>query len=295
MDLFQAMKIFKRIAEIESFTKVADELGISQSSISKSVSALEGRLGVTLLNRSTRRLKLSDAGREYYERCRSILSDLEDTESSLAAGQSAIAGQIRVSVPDTLGRLRILPHIWNFLKRHPDVEMDILMEDRRVDLVQEGIDVAIRSADHFDPALITRKLCDIPRVLVASPAYLRQHGSPRAIDEIKTHDCIIYSLSPSGQTWGFVTPDGVKNLRVRGRVKVSSPEVALQAAQNGFGLSISPEWLAAAALTEGTLLPVLGASPPTSFAVHAVFPERRFIPARVRCFIDHLHKQLSDR
>ena len=293
MDVLQSMLVFKRVAEINSFTKVAAELDVSQSSISKHVSALESRLGVKLLNRTTRHLKLSDAGQEYYERCCSILADIEETESLISAGQSNVAGQLKISVPDTLGRHRILPFVWSFLDRFPNIGIDIMMDDRRVDLVQEGIDVAIRSGGVFDPTLITRKLCDIPRVLVASPSYLALHGVPNLLSDIKHHQCIIYSASPSGQTWGFTVADGIKNIQVRGRVKVNSPEASILAAQNGFGISLSPIWLSEPMIVEGTLVPVLEHCPPVPFEVHAVFPERRFIPARVRCFVDYLHRQLS--
>ena len=293
MDVLHSMLVFKRVAEINSFTKVAVELDISQSSVSKHVSALESRLGVKLLNRTTRHLKLSDAGQEYYERCRSILTDIEETESLISAGQSKIAGQLRISVPDTFGRHRILPLIWSFLDRYPDVEIDIMMDDRRVDLVQEGIDVAIRSGGVFDPTLITRRLCDIPRVLVASPVYLALHGVPRSLTDLRRHQCIIYSGSPSGQTWGFVVPEGIKNIQVRGRIKVNSPEASILAAQNGFGISLSPNWLSEPMIAEGTLTPLLEQCPPVPFEVHAVFPERSFIPARVRSFVEYLHRQLA--
>ena len=293
MDLFQSMGVFKRVAEIGSFTKVADELGVSQSSISKQVSALEQRLGTKLMNRSTRRLKLSEAGAEYYDRCCAILSDLEETETLISGTQSVIAGRLRINVPDTFGRKRVLPEVWDFLERYPEVELDLIMDDRRVDLVKEGIDVAIRSASWFDPSVVTRKLCDIPRLLVASPDYLERSGYPKSIGDLKNHHCIIYSLAPTGRTWSFSDAEQLRKQRVSGRVRVSSPEAATDAAEKGFGITLSPEWLVREAVVTGRLVVVLQDCQPTPFEVHAVFPERRFIPARVRRFVDYLHSRLG--
>lgn len=282
-------RVFKRVAELESFTKVANELGISQSSVSKHVSALEGRLGVKLMNRSTRRLRLTEVGSEYYQRCLAILGDIEEAESAVTNRHSEVSGPVRISAPDTFGRIRVLPLLWDFLAKYPKVELDLLLDDRRADIVKEGIDLAIRSGISFDPTWITRKLCDIKRVLVASPKYLSQFGSPLSIDDLRRHDCIIYSLASTGQIWDFQDT----KVRVRGRVRVSSPEAAVMAAQNGLGITLSPEWLVRDQVDCGMLETVLANCVPVPFEVHAVFPERRFISARVRCVLEHLDRNLS--
>ncbi|MDH3741922.1 MAG: LysR family transcriptional regulator [Hyphomicrobiales bacterium] len=289
MNVLESMRVFQRVAELESFTKVANETGTSQSSVSKHVSALERRLGAKLMNRSTRRLRLTDAGSEYYQRCLAILGDIEEAESAVANRHSEISGPIRISAPDTFGRFRVMPLLWDFLARYPKVELDISLDDKRADIVKEGVDLAIRSAISFDPTWITRKLCDVKRVLVASPKYLNQFGSPVSIEDLKRHDCIIYSLASTGQIWDFQDT----KIRVRGRVRVSSPEAATMAAQNGFGITLSPEWLVRGQVDAGLLVPVLTDCVPVPFEVHAVLPERRFISARVRYILEHLDRNLS--
>lgn len=288
MDIFQSMTVFVRVAETESFTRTAEDLGTTQSSVSKTVSALEKRLGVKLINRSTRRMQLTDAGISYHQRARSLLQDVAEMEAGITDSEADFSGTIRIAVPNTFGRYRILPQLWSFLEQHPNLDLDILIEDRRIDLLREGVDVAIRSAGSFDPTAVTRKLCDIERVLVASPDYLESAKAPSSIEELKQHQCIIYSLAPSGKSWGFGTGREKRSVRVTGRVRVNSPEAAVEAAINGFGITLSPLWLVEGPIAKGKLVQILAAETPEPFEVHAIYPERRFIPQRVKALVEHI-------
>ncbi|CTQ51524.1 D-malate degradation protein R [Roseibium album] len=292
MDVFQSMSVFVRVAETESFTRTAEELGITQSSVSKTISNLEKRLGTKLINRSTRRMRLTDAGASYHQRARSLLLDVAEMEADVSDAKAAISGTIKIAVPDTFGRYRILPKLWEFLAEHPDLDLDILIEDRRIDLLRDGVDVAIRSGSSFDPTMVTRKLASIERVLVASPNYIKANSVPSSIEDLKQHQCVLYSLVPSGKNWTFVSGKEKRNIRVTGRVRVSSPEAAVEAALDGFGITLSPLWLVEDHIRSGELVPVMPSSSPEPFEVHAIFPERRFIPKRVKALVEFIRASL---
>lgn len=292
MDLFQTMKIFVRVAETESFTRTAEELGLTQSSVSKAVSRLESRLGVKLLQRSTRRMKLTEAGVSYFQRAKALLFDVTEMEADVMGSEEGMSGTIRIAVPETFGRHRVLPCLWNFLDKHPALELDILIEDRRIDLLREGVDVAIRSTDQFDQTQVTRKLAAIERVLVVSPDYSSKTGIPTSIEELHQHQCIIYSLAPSGRNWSFLDGKERQSVRVTGRIGVSSPEAAVAAALWGLGITLSPLWLVERHIRQGDLVRILPDSTPEPFEVHAIYPERKFIPQRVKALVEHIRAHI---
>jgi DNA-binding transcriptional LysR family regulator len=292
VDVFQSMSVFVRVAETQSFTRTAEEFGLTQSSVSKAVSNLEKRLGTKLINRSTRRMRLTEAGTSYHQRARSLLLDVAEMEADVSDTEADISGTIRVAVPDTFGRYRVLPRLWEFLAEHPDLELDILIEDRMIDLLRDGVDVAIRSGSSFDPTMVTRNLASIERVLVASPNYIKANSEPASTEELKQHQCVIYSLAPSGKNWTFVSGKAKKNIRVTGRVRVSSPEAAVEAALGGFGITLSPLWLVEDHIRSGELVQVLSSCSPEPFEVHAIFPERRFIPKRVKALVEFIRASL---
>ncbi len=293
MDVLLSMSVFRRIAEIESFSAVAREMGLSQPTVSKHVAALEQRLDAKLLNRSTRRMSLTDAGRAYYEQCSRILDDIDETEASLGDRQSQLKGTLRIHIPNAFGRIMVMPAIWDFVDRYPDLSLDLMLDDQHVDLVKEGVDVAIRSGRFGDSSLIARNICALPRVVVASPAYLAAHGEPKTPNDLKHHDCINYSLLTTQNEWHFVGPKGIEKVRVSGRLTVNSPEIVRDAVLRGMGVAVSPLWLVEDGLRQGRLKIVLEDHAPTPYQLHAVYPDRRFLPTKVRYIIDHLRRWLA--
>ena len=293
MDVLNAMKIFKRVVELGSFTAVAHEQNISQPTVSKSITALETHLGIILINRSTRQLHVTELGREYYLRCSGILEDLAETETFLGSKKAQLGGILRLSVPVTFGRKTIAPLVWKFVKENKGLEVDISFDDSHVDLVREGVDLAIRSGPPVDSALISQKICNIARLAVASPAYLEQFGFPEKPEDLSHHECIIYSGQSPQHEWFFTTAEGNYKAAIGGRVKVNNPEASVDAALNDLGISISPKWLVRNNLENGSLIQVLSRYPPTPYEVQALYPHRKYVPAKVRNFIAYLKKELK--
>lgn len=293
MDIVLSMSLFRRVAETGSFSAAATETSLSQPTVSKHVSALEKRLGVKLISRSTRQLTLTDAGKQYYEHCIHILDELAETEASLKQQQSSPAGLLRVNIPIVFGRLEILPRLWPFLERYPDLSIELIMDDHNVDLVKEGVDMAIRVGRlDEDSPFIAQKIGESPRVTVASRRYLTTRGEPQTLQDLAHHDCIVYSLLSTRREWHFIGPRGRETVRVQGRFTTNNPDAVREAALAGTGIAVTPTWLVREALNDGGLIRILGNYTPTPFEVYAIYPERRFVSAGVRCLIEHLRREL---
>jgi len=293
MDVLLSMSVFRRVAETGNFSEVARELELSQPTVSKHVAALEKHLNIKLLNRSTRQLSLTDVGKQYYDSCVQILDDLLETESTLRNQQSLPTGTLRINTPVTFGELNIVPYLWQFLADYPDLKIDLIMDDHYVDLVKEGVDVAIRAGVLTDSSLIARKICDIPRVIVASPEYLAANGEPESLQDLKNHKCIVYTLLSTRNEWHFTGPKGRESVRVGGRFSVNNPRIIREAVLAGQGIAVSPRWLMTDYIKTGQAKIILDNYEPTPFEIHAVYPERRFVPAKVRCFIDYIRTKLE--
>lgn len=294
MDVVQAMSLFRRVAESGSFSVAARESRLSQPTVSKRISALEKRLGVKLISRSTRQLALTDAGKQYYAQCIHILDELAETEAGLRHQQSSPAGLLRVNIPIVFGRLEILPRLWLFLERYSELKIELIMEDRAIDLIKEGVDLAIRVGRLDDDAMfIAQKIGDSPRLTVASPDYLARRGEPLSLQDLSRHDCIVYSLLRTGNEWHFTGPSGKETIRVQGRFTANNPDAIREAAVAGAGIAVAPQWLVADALRQGHLITILDDHVPTPFEINAIYPQRRFVPASVRCFIEHLRRAWS--
>ena len=293
MDTLTAMAVFRRVVEAGSFSAVSREMGLSQPTVSKHVASLEQRLGTKLLNRSTRQIHLSETGHEYYDRCIQILDELAEAETSVGRGQSLPTGTIRVNTPIVFGQMHVVPHLWKFLAQYPDLKIDLAMEDRFVDLVKEGIDVAIRVGQLKDSTLIAQKLGDIPRVTVASPDYLAAHGEPGKLTDLKLHECLVYTLLTTRNEWHFISKQGEEKVRVKGRFCANNPDAIRQAVLNHQGVAVVPLWLINNEYKQGQLKSILNQYKPTPLEVHAIYPERRFVPQKVRCFIDYLKTSLQ--
>ncbi|MFV1984820.1 MAG: LysR family transcriptional regulator [Thiohalomonadales bacterium] len=287
------MSVFRRVAETGNFSVVARELKLSQPTISKHIAALEKHLDVKLLNRSTRQLSLTEVGKQYYDRCIHILDELSETESTLGNQQSQLTGTLRINTPVTFGELKIVPHLWQFHTLYPNLKIDLNMDDHYVDLVKEGVDLAIRVGPLTDSTLIARKIGDSPRVTVASPAYLAENGEPEIVQDLKNHNCIIYMLLTTRNEWHFTGPQGKETIRVNGHFSVNNPRTIRQAVLADQGIAVTPLWLIGDSIKSGAVKVILKDYVPTPLEINALYPQRLFVPAKVRRFIDFIHAKLA--
>ena len=292
MDRIGAMLLFRRVAETGSFSAVSREMQLSQPTVSKQIAGLEEYLETKLLNRSTRQLNLTDAGQRYYQRCCQILDDVADTEAELQQQQDMATGTLRISVPIAAGRMKILPCLWKFFDRYPALKFDIQFDDHYIDLVKEGIDLAIRVGELEDSSLVARKMGSIPRYTVASPEYLKQHGEPTTLEELQQHDCMVYSLLSTRNEWHFDGKNGKEKVRVQGRFSSNSPDAIRQAALMGQGVAVILGWLVEDDIAQGRLNVILKDSVPTALDLNAIYPQRQFMPAKVSLLLEYLQLEL---
>ena len=290
MDVMHCMSVFRRVAEASSFSAVARETGQSQSTISKHIAALEQRLGTKLLNRSTRQLSLTEAGAEYYHYCVRILNDFQEAEASVGRGKILPTGTLRVSATAAFSRQFILPNLHDFLLRYPDIDIDLHLDDRYVDLVKDGVDLAVRIGPLADSSLIARRIGGCPRVLVASPAYLRKRPAPRKPEQLQTHECLVYTNKKAPREWFFNGIEGEQSVHVDGRFRSSSTDSIADATLAGLGISIMCEWHVRDYIGQGKLRVLMPDYSPTPHKVHAVYAERRFVPQKVRRLIEFLQQ-----
>ena len=289
MDVMHSMAVFRRVVEAENFSAVARETNMSQSSVSKHIASLEERLGTKLLNRSTRSLKLTEAGKEYYQHCIRILNDFQEAEASVGKGKIKPTGTLRISTSAAFGRTFVVPYLNEFLDTYPDINIDLLFDDDYVDLVKNGIDLAIRIGPLADSTLIAKKIGSSPRLIVASPEYLVKHGRPKKPGDLTKHNCLFYSLQKTPDLWYFhSTQEGEESIRVSGRLKASSPDAIGDATVAGLGISVLCEWYVQQYLEQGKLKAILADYKPTAYDIHAVYPERRFVAPKVKRMIEFL-------
>ena len=294
MDVMHSMAVFRRVVEARNFSAVARETNMSQSTVSKHIAALEERLGTKLLNRSTRSIKLTEAGKEYYHHCIRILNDFQEAEASVGKGKIKPTGNLRISTSAAFGRSCILPHLNEFFSAYPDIKIDMLFDDDYVDLVKEGIDLAIRIGPLEDSTLIARKIGTTPRVVVASSEYLVKHGRPRKPADLVKHNCLIHSLQKSPDLWFFnSTQKGEESVRVNGCLKANSPDAVREAIIEGLGISVVCEWFVRDDIRQGRLKLILPEYKPTSYDIHAVYPERKFVPQKVKHMIEFLAEKVQ--
>lgn len=294
MDVMHSMAIFRRVAEAKSFSAVARETNMSQSTVSKHIAALEERLGTKLLNRSTRSLKLTEAGKEYYHHCIRLLNDFQEAEASVGKGKITPTGTLRISTSAAFGRVFLLPRLQEFFTRYPDINVDLLFVDDYVDLVKQGIDLAIRIGPLADSSLVARKIGSSARLIVASPDYLVKHGRPRKPVDLVKHDCLLYSLQKSPDLWYFnSTQYGDEAVHVNGRLQANSPDSICDAALEGLGVAVLCEWYVKKYIESGRLIAILPEYHPTAYDIHAVYPERRFMPQKVKRMIEFLSRHIN--
>jgi len=289
MDRLTAMGLFVRIVETGSFSAVARETGMNQPTVSKQLSALEQKLKTRLLNRSTRQLSLTEAGSEYYEACKRILDEVREAEGNIGRLQGQLAGQLKVNTSIALGQMYVGPLTLKFQKLHPGLEVDLSLVDRFVDVVEEGIDVAIRVGRLTDSNLVARRLGKTRRVAVATPAYLKKHGTPKTPQELVNHNCLLYAYLSTGNEWMFQGPDGQEiRVKVAGNFRANNGEAIRQAVLADLGIAVAPEWIALKDLESGTIKAILTNYSPTLMDIHAVYPSGRHLSAKVRAYVEFL-------
>lgn len=280
------MEIFARVVTAGSMSAAGREMGLSPAVVSKRLRRLEDRLGTRLLQRTTRQISLTEAGQGFYERVVAILASIEEAETYVSRRSAMARGTLRVSAPTSFGRMHIAPHLSAFLKANPDLAINLELSDEFVDIVGGGFDLAIRIAELTDSSLVARRLAPIHRVLCATPSYLHAHGTPRTIHDLSQHVCL---AAANQDPWKLEGPDGPIAVRASGPIQTNSSEVIREAVINGVGIALRSTWDIGAELRAGKLqvvLPQYRAS--RHVGVHAVYPSRRFLPAKVRVFIDYL-------
>jgi len=289
-----SMALFARVVEAGGFSAAARELGLSKASVSKRIARLEDRLGVRLLNRTTRRLSLSEAGEAFYAGCRRMVSEAEAAEQTVTHLAAAPRGTLRVNAPMSFGQLHLAPALATFLERYPELAVDLVLDDREVNLVQDGFDVGVRIKPLRDSSLIARRLAPSHALLCAAPAYLRAHGAPARPEDLTRHACLLYSYQSEPGVWLLTGPDGERRVRVSGRLRANNGEALLEAAVAGFGLALLPSFIVGEAVRTGRLHPVLNgwrAGDPVS--IHAIYPAGRNLSPKVRVFVDFLAERFG--
>ncbi|AEK63912.1 LysR family transcriptional regulator [Collimonas fungivorans] len=294
MNLFEAMKVFVKVTETGSLSGAARVLNLSNPSVTRHIADLEQYLGARLLNRSTRRLSLTDTGSAYLERCKQVLADLE--QATLAAGMHAAnpSGVLRINAPvsfsvNHLGRLLPL-----YAQRYPNVKLDVTLSDRIVDLVEEGFDLAIRIGKLQNSSLVMRKLAKAHVLTCAAPAYLERHGMPQHPDDLARHTCLTYAYTLPDNEWRLQRDGKVHTVRVGGGLHCNNGDLLMAAALAGMGVIRQPTFIIGDAIRDGRLRPILTDYHGDALAVHAVYPSRQHLSAKVRTFVDFLAQQFGE-
>ncbi|GBQ91366.1 LysR family transcriptional regulator [Asaia krungthepensis] len=284
MDRYQAMTTFVRVVETGSFSAAARQLHVGQPAVSKIVAQLEARLQVSLLIRSTHGLTPTEAGQAYYERARNALQEADEAELAARGAGSGLSGRLRVSAATTFARLHIIPRLPAFLDAHPQLDVDILLDDRMIDLVAEGVDISLRMGALADSSAVARKLATGKRSVLATPAYLARAGMPLVPADLADHNAIVYSQLPN--VWSFHRDGSAVSVSVAGRLRVSAAEGLRAAILADMGLTITSDWMFAPELESGAVTRLLPAWSLPDIDLWAVFPTGRMTTAKARQFAD---------
>lgn len=289
MELLTGMAVFAKVAETRSFSAAAERLGLSKSAVSKHVTRLERALKARLLNRTTRRLSLTEVGATFYEHCARMLAEAEAAELAVSRLYAAPRGVVRITCPAAFGSVQIAPAIPDLIARYPELTVQVVMNDRPVDLVEEGYDVAIRVTDQPPPGVVARKLMTVRWIVCAAPAYLREHGTPRTPQELKEHNCLFYSFLESSIEWRFRSRQGDSKVRVAGNFTANNSEAIREVALKGLGIALLPSFLVNPDLADGRLKQVLASHEVAGAVandVYALFLPTRYLSPKVRAFVD---------
>ncbi len=294
MDRLSAMETFVRVVDAGSFSAAATQLRVGQPAVSKILAQLEDRLGVRLLLRSTRGLTPTEAGRQFYERAKRAIEEVEEAELAARGVSAALTGRLRISAPVTFARLHVVPRLPTFLAEHPVLEVDLVLEDRNVDLIEAGIDVALRLGRQPDSALTARKIAECRAVVVGSPGYLDAMGTPRTPTDLETHQAIIYDQRQGGEIWTFRRGSAEIAVTVNGKLRVSAAEGVREAVFADLGLSVGgSEWMFTPELKSGAVQNLLTDWCLPRVELWALFPAGRRASAKARTFATFMERQLA--
>lgn len=295
MDRFSSMNIFVKAVELGSFSAAADALNMSPQLVGKHVQSLEQHLGVRLLNRTTRRQHLTEVGSQFYERSRNILAEVEAAEALAAETRAVPRGKLKINAPVTFGINALAPKLPQYLGAHPEVSIELSLSNRMVDLIDEGYDAVFRIGELSDSGLIVRRLDPYRLVICAAPGYLRLHGAPSKPDDLKDHECLIFSHTMLRTHWDFDGPDGNVSIPISGRLMVDNGEALLQAALAGLGIILQPFELIRSSLEAGALMPILPEYSVPTRSLHILYaPDRRITP-KLRSFLDFVSSEFGSR
>ncbi|MDO9405211.1 MAG: LysR substrate-binding domain-containing protein [Polaromonas sp.] len=290
MDRFHSMQLFTRIVELGSFTRAADDLQLPRATVTLAVQQLEKRLGTRLLHRTTRHVSATPDGQAYYERCVRLLGDLEETESAFSSTPGAPKGKLRVDLHGTLARHFVFPVIGDFFVRYPDIELDIGMGDRLVDLVREGVDCVLRVGEPGDSSMVARRVATLQQLTCASRAYLDQHGTPATVDGLRGHRAVNFTSTRTGKPFPFefIEHGVTRRLQLKGSVSVTDADAYHACCAAGLGLIQAPRYHLDARIRDGSLVEVLADCRPAPMPVSVLYPHHRQLSPRVRVFVDWL-------
>jgi DNA-binding transcriptional LysR family regulator len=293
MDRFREMEAFVAVVEAGSFVAAGDLMRVSKAAVSRAVQELETRLGARLLQRTTRRLSITEAGRAYYERCKQILAELEEADSAVGAVTGHAVGRLRINAPLSFG-IRHLAGVWGgFMGRYPEVTLEIDLSDRIVDVVEEGFDAVIRISPMLDSTLVHRRLATTRIIPCASPDYVATHGCPMHPDELADHHIIGYDYAAHGDLWRFTGPDGVREVMTRPRARANNGDTCRGLALAGQGVTLQPDFMVGDDLAAGTLVPVLPGYSGREIGIYVVYPSRKHLSVKVRALVDFLVKAFA--
>jgi DNA-binding transcriptional LysR family regulator len=293
MDRFEDMRIYAEIVRSGSFTAAATKLGLTKQLVSRRISDLEDRLGVRLLNRTTRKLSPTELGRTYFERCVRLIAEIEEAEQELTNHAPDLRGVLRVTAPMSFSTMYLSQAIASFVSRHPALELEISLNDRVVDIVGEGFDMAIRVGCLPDSSLISRKLANIDGCVCVAPSYVSRWGVPQHPSELRQHNCLIYGMSRTVE-WPFQIDGEIRNIQVSGRYRSNNGELARDAAIAGLGIVALPTFIVADALKSGRLVRILEYfKPALGMGAYALYPHHRQLAGNVRALIEHLQAHFT--
>jgi DNA-binding transcriptional LysR family regulator len=294
MDRLESMRLFVKVAELGSFSAVAQQLNVARSVVTRQVAALEAHLGTMLIARSTRRLSLTSAGASYLEKCREILGLVEAAEAGLSEETQAPRGHIRVTLPFSFGLRQMMPMFGEFMAANPEISIELDFNDRRTNLIEGGFDLAIRIADRLEPGDVARKIGSSQGVIAAAPDYLERHGRPRHPRDLASHECFGYLLA-ARSSWSFIIDGETRLFPVSGRLQANYGDALLDAAIRGLGITNTPAFIAEQAVREGKLEILLRKFPTPALGVYAIYPSNRYVPHRVRTLVDFIAGRIGPK
>ena len=294
MDRLGAMRTYRAVVETGGFSAAARRLGLSKAAVSKQVAELEAHFGTALLHRTTRRLNATDAGRRYFENCVRLLDELDEVEAEVRNSQAEPSGRLRISAPVNFGNAVLSPVICAVMQRYPKLEVQVELNDRFVDLIEEGFDVALRIRTNLpDSSLIARKLCKITRSVCAAPAYLKRMGTPKMPEELKNHSCLIYSLSTSPFDWKFGAGNRTVTVRVNGGVQSNNGQFLMSFLHAGIGIALLPDFTVGDDIRSGRLKRILENHPVEPHDLYVIYPANRHQSPKLRAFMEVATQQLG--